>query len=422
MTTNDAFDRRLSSWLHDEAEHPMPDHLDEVLVRTAATRQRAWWSSPERWLPLDLTTSRSAMTGRGSQLRPLVVLFVIALLAMAIVALAAGARRSPLEPFGIARNGIWASSSDGDIHTLDPATGERTVLIAGDGFDFSPAFSRDGSRLMFLRSDGPLTDPAYLTLMVANADGTDLRAATPPVENLSWVDWSPDGTRIAYMAGGDLWVVDVDERVPTVLATDFDVHFPQWLPPDGQEIIVRREGIAPAIFAVRADGTGLRQLTHRVANNRFDYQSIAVAPDGSQVTFTRWFDAVPRVFALDIQTGTERAFPTADGAGQLGAAVFSPDASLVAYARIRREGTFQVVVAAADGSGEERALGPQMPSTPDGSSVDATWAFTPDGTGLIVRYGSDDGATMRLLPLDGSADRVLDAGAFEFIDVQRLAP
>ena len=41
-----------------------------------------------------------------------------------------------------------------------------------DGFDFSPIFSRDGTKLVFLRSDGPLTEPAVLTLVVANADGS----------------------------------------------------------------------------------------------------------------------------------------------------------------------------------------------------------------------------------------------------------
>ena len=62
MTTNDAFGRTLSAWLHEDAEHHVPDHLDEVLARSVASRQRPAWSSLERWLPMDLTTRVSAFT------------------------------------------------------------------------------------------------------------------------------------------------------------------------------------------------------------------------------------------------------------------------------------------------------------------------------------------------------------------------
>ncbi|HEX6868995.1 MAG TPA: hypothetical protein VF119_09330 [Candidatus Limnocylindrales bacterium] len=184
MTTNESFDRRLADWLHEEAEHRVPDHLDAVLVRTVATRQRPWWSSPERWLPMDLTTPRPALVGRGNQLRPLVLLLILGLVIAALVAVAIGTRRSVLEPFGIARNGIYVASFDGDLYSVEPGSGERVTLVGGPSYDFSPVFTRDGTRVVFLRSDGPLTDPAILTLMTARPDGTDVRAITAPMESL----------------------------------------------------------------------------------------------------------------------------------------------------------------------------------------------------------------------------------------------
>ena len=66
--------------------------------------------------------------------------------------------------------------------------------------------------MVFLRSDGPLTEPAILSLYVANADGSEPRPVTPPTKSLDWFDWSPDGQQIAYMASGQLWVVDVDHQ------------------------------------------------------------------------------------------------------------------------------------------------------------------------------------------------------------------
>ena len=55
MITNDAFERKVSDWLHADAEHRIPDHLDAVLRRTSVERQRPAWSSLERWLPVDTT-------------------------------------------------------------------------------------------------------------------------------------------------------------------------------------------------------------------------------------------------------------------------------------------------------------------------------------------------------------------------------
>jgi Tol biopolymer transport system component len=420
MTTNDRLDRVMSSWLHEDADFRMPDHLDEVLQVTRVTRQRPAWSSLERWLPVDTTFRPRLFTvprpGR------LLLVAALVLLVLAIAILAAGSQQRLPPPFGLARNGDLATSRDGDIYLIDRTTQQSRLLSIGDGFDFSPIFSRDGTKMMFLRSDGPLTEPAMLTLYVANADGSESRALTPPTESLDWIDWSPDGTQIAYMAAGILWVTDIAGVQPKRLSVAGRVHFPTWLPPNGAEIVYRSETSRPGIYAI-APGTGeRRRLSTRPAINAFDYQGIAVSPDGSIVTFTRWSEAgIPRVYALDTATGTERPFSATAGTGQLGA-IYSPDMKLVAYARIDLKGQFQIVVANGDGSGNERPIGPKKSGPRDNSSVPASWAFTPDGSALLVRYGDDtDGAT-HLMPLDGSPGTKLGSGGFEFVDMQRLAP
>jgi Tol biopolymer transport system component len=429
MTTNDRFERAMTDWLRDDAVGHVQEHLSEVLAVTTATRQRPVWSSPERWLPVDTTfRPRLFNTQRLGQVI-LVAALVIALLGLLVFAIGSRQQRLP-DPFGLARNGTFVSSRDGALYTVDPATTQSSPLVVGDGFDFSPIFSRDGTRIAFLRSDGPLTEPAILTMMVANADGSDLHAVTSPTQGLDWFDWSPDGTRIAYVAKGQLWVADARGGAPVMLPGAKPAHFPTWLPPDGREIVYRLETTQPAIIAIRPDGTGRHQLSVNRANNEFDYQGLGVSPDGSRITFTRWSSDVPdidngwlpRVFSLDVKTGREMVFPTAEGTGQVGGAQ-SPDGMLVAYARIHREGAYQLVVANADGSGDERTVGPKKPGLPDGTDLNATWAFTPDGSALLVRYGNDSSSVTHLLPLDGSPESMLlDTGAFEFMDVQRLAP
>ena len=101
MTARDTFGRDLSRWLHEESEHRVPDHLADVLVRTAGTRQRPWWSSPERWLPME-TTLRLAPAPRAVWL-----LIVLALIVAVVGAIAlAGSQRRVPAPFGPAVNGV----------------------------------------------------------------------------------------------------------------------------------------------------------------------------------------------------------------------------------------------------------------------------------------------------------------------------
>ncbi len=425
MTTNDVFGRNLSTWLHEDAEHHVPDHLADVLQRTAATRQRPAWSSLERWLPMD-TTLRPRPLALPSVGRLLLVAALLIVAALAVIAVGSWPSRLP-DPFGLARNGMFVTSRDGDIYLMDPVSAETRLISGGDAFDFSPIFSRDGTRMVFLRSDERLTDdtPAILTMFVANADGSGARALTPPTESLDWFDWSPDGSRVAYIATAKLWIVDVDGGgAPRMLEGTGPAHFPTWLPPDGKDIVYRVESGSPGIYAIAADGSEKRRrLSTTAANNQFDYQAIALSPDGAHVTFTRWSAAgLPRVYALDTATGEETLFPMSAGVGQRGTAIYSPDGALVAYARILAGGGFQLVVANADGSGSERTIGPRKAGPPGGTEVPASWAFTPDGKALMVRFGNDANGTTHLLPLDGSPATDLGSGEFDFLDAQRLAP
>jgi Tol biopolymer transport system component len=423
MTTNDALQRTLSVWLREDAEHHVPEHLEETLQRTAVTRQRPAWASLERWLPVNLAIARSAFD-RPYLGRALAVLVVIALLIAALIAASIGSPRQPLAPYGLAANGVIVASHDGDIYAIDAATHAQTAIVSGASFDFSPVFSRDGTKFVFLRSDGQPANQPDLTLMVSNANGTGLRALTRPSGDIAWFDWSPNGVDIAYVSDGRLNVVNLDGSAPKTLQVGGPAHFVTWRPPDGSEIIFRREHLtvsdpAPAIFAVRPDGTGLRQLSKTPANNAFDYQGVAVAPDGGRVAFTRWsLDGSPAVYLLDVATGTETRLPAPANVRQTGG-VFSPDGKLIAYSRVYPEGAFELVVAPMDGSGLGRALGQRFATSPDGTEVNASYAFTPDGSAVLATYGADE--TVRLLPVDGSAGSILTSGAFTFTDIQRVA-
>jgi len=201
MTAHDGFERTVAVWLRDDALPASPDQLDALLVRTMATRQRRWWSSPERWLPMD-TTLRPRLFSPPPIAR-LVVIAVVVIALAGLLLFAVGSRQPRLPaPFGPARNGIMLSSADGDIFAIDPTTAKRTAIVSGSLFEFGPLFSRDGTRFSFLR-EGPKDcgkSDCGLILVIANADGSDVHEVTQALPGLDGVDWSPDGTQVAILA------------------------------------------------------------------------------------------------------------------------------------------------------------------------------------------------------------------------------
>jgi Tol biopolymer transport system component len=425
MNSSDSFDRNLSEWLHADAEHRVPDHLDAVLRRTRTERQRPAWSSLERWLPVQ-TTLRLSPVPRVAWL----LLVLALLLALAVAILAVGSRPRLPEPFGLARNGAVVTSSDGDIYSIDATTGTKKALVADPAFDFGPTFSRDGTKFIFLRGAAPGQPDLGLELVVADSDGTNVHSVSPFVQGLDWQDWSPDSTKIAFLsrptsgssAPGVINIVNADGTGLRTLDVGRPAHELSWLPPDGKEIIFRGEQLVesdalPGIFAVRPDGTGLRRISTRPALNHNDYQDITVSPDGRQVTYRDAGD-VFRVHVFDLQTGYDLPLPDPTGSTAQMGGVFSPDGRSIVYQRFIDQQTTQLVVAPADGSGTGTPIGTPTAVGSDGP-VFNNYAFTPDGKAVVVNQGD---TVTRLFPIDGSAGEIVATGANAFAAYQRLAP
>ena len=163
---NDAFGRHLSAWLDEDAEHQVAEHLDEVLRVTArrrgsdrhgrASKGGSPWISrhaSRRVPPVGGAAPDRTPARHGPRWSP------------RWWRLRSASRRSVLAPFGPARNGLWVSSADGDLFTVDPTTDAASAVDRRRRVRLrSAVFSRDGTQIVFLRSDGPTTEPAILTL------------------------------------------------------------------------------------------------------------------------------------------------------------------------------------------------------------------------------------------------------------------
>ena len=221
------------------------------------------------------------------------------------------------------------------------------VSVAGDTVAFrAPGPPAGGVPTWFAR-DGRSAGPVFATPM-------------PPV---AYPQISPDGTRLAAVSGGALWVYPLDGR-PPVRLTSGNILSPRWTP-DGQFIVYERFGSVAGLYSIAADGSS----------------------------------SVPRAVS---PSGHYHAHGFVDGGRGL-LAIFLPPGS---------GGTWQLVRMASSGTGAPARLGEIV--LPDGAasaalSPDGRWlAYTTDTTGSaelwVRRYPTLD-AAVRVSP-NGAVDPV----------------
>ena len=94
----------------------------------------------------------------------------------------------------------------GDLYTLPIAGGEATRITDGQAYDMQPAFSPDGTLLVFV-SDRSGSE----NIWIAGADGTNPRAVTTTErENYMSPAWTPDGEYVIAAKGPQLWMYHPD--------------------------------------------------------------------------------------------------------------------------------------------------------------------------------------------------------------------
>lgn len=267
MTSSNDFDRALSAFMAEVAPAREPEALlGQVLARSARTRRRAAWRIPDWWLPAPVVPVQTWF-------RSWVPVRMVAVLGLLLVALVIGAvvlsgsqRRDLPPPFGPAGNGRLVTNEAMDIVVRDSLTGEVTVLIGGETFDFTPRFAIDGSRFAFLR----LLDAPYgsdVDLWIAAPDGSGARRLAGPFgDHVREYAWSPSGDAIAVQTEvgdqGTITIVPTDGAAPSRLEVGVSAWQPEWRAPDGRQLLflgVDATG-ATGLYLVDRDGSGLTRI------------------------------------------------------------------------------------------------------------------------------------------------------------------
>lgn len=215
---------------------------------------------------------------------------------------------------------------------LDEAKGLFTTHPDGTGFAWldSTAFtdvdwSPDGSRIAFTGRRG---DTSAIYVVRANGAGLVPLTGHASQDEESPV-WSPDGSRIAFVAnssaGRDVFVADANGTTQINLTNGAvtQPNSPVWSP-DGTRIAVWDASADGDIYLVSADGTGTVDLTNGPGVDQYPQWS----PDGTRIAFERDRSGIRDVYVIDvIGTGLVNLSPVTGGSGP----AWSPDGKRVAY-------------------------------------------------------------------------------------------
>ena len=219
--------------------------------------------------------------------------------AVAIAALAAGMLGSiataeaafPGQSGKIAFSG--QSAAGHDLFTINPNGEGQLPLVTGPTSDSAPAWSPDGTKVLFDRMTcGGVC--SQRDIWVVDSQGGGAQQLTGPEGDDLRPDWSPDGTRVVYARGGgavaaDIWVMDADGGNKTQLTSNPAVDLaPAWSP-DGSKIAFTsfRDGRAE-IYLMSPDGSGQTSLTpDSTSDGGADW-----SPNGARIVFERGAGAI----------------------------------------------------------------------------------------------------------------------------------
>ena len=394
MTADRHFERHLPELLEDLYLGPTPDYRDEVLAVAVRSRQRPAWTFPGRWIPMADIASRSSIMPRVP-LRSLVVGLVVIAMLLAGLAVYIGSRRTTVPPpFGIARDGLIAYAAGGDIYAADSITGTTTPVVTGSQIDRSPTFSRDGTRIAFLRQVGDASTDAF-DLLVADADGSHVKVlSTAKLKGDSAFEWAPDGSfLIATSTAAQVIRYDTTAaKAPFVIAQAAHVQAGAFRPPDGAQILYQPDTPSRhALYVMNTDGSGARPLLEIPAAeaSASDFGAVRWSPDGTLIAFLRAPVGATyqlRVFVMRADGTGVRQLSTETGAWFETDLVWSPDGKRIAFDRYQQNPKSgwdirPLGIISVDG-------GPVLPVGPTPVSDGAWFDWSPDGATIVSIPGT----------------------------------
>ena len=201
----------------------------------------------------------------------------------------------------------FISDRDGnrEIYSMNTDGSAQANLTQSPAAEKAFRWSPDGTKIAFIKSNSANTSDD-LNLYVMNADGSGVtRVTNDDFQHMSFTNlsWSPDGTKLAYVSGGDfvhyLSVVNIDGSNKHHLRETNGPFLDVVWSPDGSKIAYSAgfDFNSSNLWVMNADGTGVTRVTNHEAPGVYS-RSPAWSPDSTRLVFESNRDGNDEIYML----------------------------------------------------------------------------------------------------------------------------
>lgn len=162
------------------------------------------------------------------------------------------------------------SARDTSIEIMNSDGTDKRTLFHREGFSaYSGVWSPAGNEIAlsvgrYFRAAG--SPPGQIGLI--KRDGSNFRIIVDDDKNNGFPSWSPDGKRLVFKRGQQLVMMSLADRKVTALTdgAHYD-NFPQWSPKGDVIMFTSDRDGDFELYTIRPDGTQLHRLTHAPGND-----------------------------------------------------------------------------------------------------------------------------------------------------------
>ncbi len=229
------------------------------------------------------------------------------------------------------------------------------VAVAGGAWVLvapSPAmaeFPGHNGRIAFMRQDSD----GFWQTWVANKDLSNQVKLTSGSTDSGWAVWKPGGAKLAFDSDGDIFTMNPDGTGLVNLTDSDSLDADAGWSPDGKRIAFdsdrRNHQGRQEIYTMAADGTDVHRVSTLPADAMFDLAP-RFSPDGRRLVFTRYITDPGRSALFTVRVdggGLKQLTPWGNGAGD---ADWAPGGKKLVFEASPNKGCFgEIYTVEADG-------------------------------------------------------------------------
>lgn len=306
----------------------------------------------------------------------------------------------------------YHGSANMDVYTKNLSSGKITRVTDYDGGDMWPMYSGDGKRIYY--ASDRLTPNVPNIVYSASTGGKPTLITKHKSDAVRWPSISHDGSRIAYLYGGDIWTVNPTSKGTDAEAKKVEIYAPTddkinnisrltmtngatevEVSPDGKTLALVLRG---ELWTMPATGGDAKRLTNSPSN---DYD-IIWSKDGSRLVFASDRNGSFDIFTIDVKTKDLKTL-SSDSNDETNPK-YSPDGKWVSFLRSGTQGGIYVVPA--DGSAAPRRVVESLGNNLEFGVGITSYSWSPDNRYIaFARRDAINASDIWIVPVAGGKAR-----------------